>query len=105
MPTYFCPRCGGNDAYYAPRQIGVNVENWSWNPSSGAVRRQPNSTQWKNVNQALCRNCGEIIQIRYSRKELNDQAKRWAKGALYLLGGLVFLIGLGALIYIDFIAT
>jgi hypothetical protein len=92
MPTFYCPRCRGTDAYYAPRQVGVNVENWNWNASSGAVRRQPNSTQWQTVNRALCRQCGEIVQVTYSKQEQIDQFKNeMASGALRLLGIGAFL--------------
>lgn len=78
MPTFLCPRCGSSDAYYAPRQIGVNVENWGWT-SNGPTKKLPNSTQWKTINQALCRQCGEIVQVAYSKQELRDNVRKQAK--------------------------
>jgi len=72
MPTFYCPRCRGTDAYYAPRQVGVNVRNWD----SSSHSYLPNSTQWQTVNRALCRQCGEIIQVTYSRQEKIDQFKK-----------------------------
>ena len=99
MPTFLCPRCGSNDAYFAPRQIGVNVENWGWT-SNGPTKRLPNSTQWKTINQALCRQCGEIVQVTYSRQELVEQTKNQAKafGLAAVLVPIV-LIGCIAVVY------
>jgi DNA-directed RNA polymerase subunit M/transcription elongation factor TFIIS len=100
MPTFLCPRCGSNDAYYAPRQIGVNVENWGWT-SNGPTKRLPNSTQWKTINQALCRQCGEIVQVAYSKQELKDNFWEQAeKVVLIAIGVLIALVASFGIFYL-----
>jgi DNA-directed RNA polymerase subunit M/transcription elongation factor TFIIS len=100
MPTFLCPRCGSNDAYYAPRQIGVNVENWGWT-SNGPTKRLPNSTQWKTINQALCRQCGEIVQVAYSKQELKDNFWEQAKKVVLIaIGVLIALLASFGIFYL-----
>jgi DNA-directed RNA polymerase subunit M/transcription elongation factor TFIIS len=100
MPTFLCPRCGTNDAYYAPRQIGVNVENWGWT-SNGPTKRLPNSTQWKTINQALCRQCGEIVQVAYSKQELKDNFWEQAKKVVLIaIGVLIALLASFGIFYL-----
>ena len=93
VPTFSCPRCFSNDGYFAPRQVGVNVENWR------GTQRLPNSTQWQIVNQALCRQCGEITKVFYSKDEqiakVKNEIKTFMTKVLFtglLVGGLVLIL-------------
>lgn len=95
VPTFNCPRCFSTDGYFAPRQVGVNVENWR------GTQRLPNSTQWQSVNQALCRQCGEFMKVSYSKDEQIAEVKQEIK--TFINTGLIYGLVIGGLVLIGFI--